>query len=131
MNKSVDLVIVDDDPFIGKFFANWLKEYNITFQFYADPEEGLASIVESRPKMIILDYNMPEINGQQLIVKLSEEHIFSDSSVFLLTAEKMDELQVMKMMTLGFEKVLFKPLDRNDFFTLLSDNLGELKSKTA
>ena len=131
MSLNPELIIVDDDPFIGKFFADWLKDYSIDYQFYDDPEEGLARIVEQRPKVVILDYNMPIINGHQLIVKLSEEHIFSDSAVFLFTGEQMDEMQIMRMMTLGFEKVLFKPLDKEAFFTLLSDNLGELKAKTA
>lgn len=131
MSTNPELIIVDDDPFIGKFFADWLKDYIINFQFYSDPEEGLAQIVEQRPKVVILDYNMPVINGHQLIVKLSEAHIFADSAVFLFTGEDMDKMQVMKMMTLGFERVLFKPLRKEDFIGLLSENLGELKAKSA
>ncbi|MDD0852857.1 response regulator [Halobacteriovorax sp. GB3] len=129
---QLDLIIVDDDKFMGKVFSSMLSGYEINYEFYSDSTEALSAILEHRPKCVLLDYNMPGMNGQDLIVKLSENHIFQHSSIFLITADALSEMDKMRMMTLGFEKLIDKNvLKKETFLEAISDVLGEIKKLVA
>ncbi|OUR94146.1 hypothetical protein A9Q84_17710 [Halobacteriovorax marinus] len=131
MEQGIDLVIVDDDPIIGKILLGMLSEFDLTVHFYDDSIEALPKILADRPKLVVLDYNMPGLDGHQLIIKFSESLIFQSTSVFLLTAEVLNESDKIKLMTLGFEKIIPKPIDREHFLALLEGHFGELKIKAA
>jgi chemotaxis family two-component system response regulator PixG len=129
--ESVDLVIVDDDPIIGKVLMTMLSGFDLNIHFYDDSVEALPRIVADKPKLVILDYNMPGLDGHQLIVKFSENLIFQTTSVMLFTAEDLSEMEKIKLMTLGFEKIISKPISKSDFIGLMQEFLGELKVKAA
>jgi len=129
--ENIDVILVDDDPFMEKIFNNMIGDFDLNFHFCSDAEKGLEEVVKYRPKVLVLDYNMPGLNGQEVIVKLSENHIFKDTSVYLLTGEKMDEMQMLRMRTLGFTELLFKPIGKEDFVKILTSELGELKVKAS
>lgn len=129
--QHVDLVIVDDDPIIGKVLMRMLEGFDLNIHFYEDSTEALSRIVEDRPRLVVLDYNMPGLDGQQLIVKFSESLIFQTTSVMLFTAEKLSNMDKVKLMTLGFEKIIAKPIEKGDFIDIVQENLGQLNLKSA
>ncbi|WP_127716129.1 response regulator [Halobacteriovorax sp. HLS] len=129
--QHVDLVIVDDDPIIGKVLMRMLEGFDLNIHFYEDSTEALSRIVEDRPRLVVLDYNMPGLDGHQLIVKFSERLIFQTTSVMLFTAEKLSEMDKIKLMTLGFEKIIAKPIEKEDFIDIIQENLGKLSLKSA
>jgi chemotaxis family two-component system response regulator PixG len=131
LNEPVDLVIVDDDPIVGKVLLGMLEEYNINVHFYEDSIEALPRIIEDRPRLVILDYNMPGLDGHQLIVKFSENLIFKTTSVMLFTAEELSEMDNIKLMTLGFEKIIPKPISKEQFIEIVESRLGELDRRAA
>ncbi len=104
--QDIDLFLIDDDPFMEKIFKSMLNEFDLNFKFCSDAEKGLDEVVQQKPKVLVLDYNMPGLNGQEMIVKLSENHVFQYTSIYLLTGEVMDEMQKLRLMTLGFTKLL-------------------------
>ena len=130
-NEHVDLVIVDDDPIIGKVLMRMLEGFDLNIHFYEDSTEALGRIVEDRPRLVVLDYNMPGLDGHQLIVKFSERLIFQTTSVMLFTAEKLSDMDKIKLMTLGFEKIIAKPIEKEDFISIIQENLGQLTLKSA
>lgn len=130
-NESVDLVIVDDDPIIGKVLMNMLAGFDLNVHFFDDSVEALPRIIADRPRLVILDYNMPGLDGHQLIVKFSEKLIFQTTSVMLFTAENLNEMEKIKLMTLGFEKIIPKPISKSDFISIIEESLGQLKLKAA
>lgn len=130
-NRVVDLVIVDDDPIIGKVLLKMLRDYDLNVHFYDDSVVALEQIIIDRPRLVILDYNMPQLDGKDLIVKFSEKLMFQTTSVMLFTAQHLCELETMKLMTLGFEKIITKPVTKNDFVEIISNHLGGLNLKVA
>lgn len=123
-----DLIIVDDDEFMGKVFSSMLKDHKLNYSFYSDPEKALMAILEHRPKCVLIDFNMPVLNGQDLIVKLSENHIFQHSAIYLITADSLTQMDKVRMMTLGFEKIIDKnSLKKESFLEAISEVLGEVE----
>lgn len=112
--EYVDIIVVDDDPDVGEMFEEIFKNSSYSLEFYARPEDGLKAISEKRPKIAILDFNMPGLTGQEMIVKLSEKLIFKTTSLILISGENFDEMEKIRLMTLGFEKIFQKPFVLSD-----------------
>lgn len=84
MNK-ITLVIVDDHPIFRQGVVDSLSlEEDMLFLGQASSgEEGLDMIRQLRPQVVIMDVNMPGMNGQQVTHLIVQEKI--PSRVLLLT----------------------------------------------
>jgi CheY-like chemotaxis protein len=129
--ENIDILLIDDSPFMEKVISGLIGDLKLSFHFCSDPEKGLQEVVDFKPKILLLDYNMPGLNGQQVIVKLSEKHIFKDTSVYLLSGEDMDEMQKLRLMTLGFTQLLQKPIDKHTFHKIIKNELGDIDTVVA
>ena len=117
MNGEVmDVIIVDDDKVMQKVFDKIFKDTGLEYEVYHDPHIGHDAIVEKKPACVILDYIMPDIRGDELIVKSSQELLFQHCNFVLVSSEKFDQLGKMKLMTLGFLHIFEKEDLRSDKF---------------
>ncbi len=112
----MDVIIIDDDKFMKTVFSNLFKDQEISFDVYEDPHEGLESISSNRPHCAIIDYNMPALNGDDLIVLSSQRLQFSHTDFIMITGEEFSEMDRMKLMTLGFQYIFSKKELRSEKF---------------
>jgi CheY-like chemotaxis protein len=75
-NVSDHIIIVDDDPDIADVVATRLRSAgfeNITI--YADPHVALRAIRgNTRPAIVITDFNMPNLTGVELLAEIDQHH---------------------------------------------------------
>lgn len=64
---------------------NLLEENNYEFSFAFDGKEGYDKIMSINPDLIILDVQMPEMDGFELYKKLMEEKKVNGIPVIFLT----------------------------------------------
>lgn len=82
------------------------------------PSEGLAMAMNGRPDIILLDINMPEMDGYQVLEQLKASHKTADIPVIAVTANAMAE-NISKGLEVGFHEYLTKPIDINKLLTAL------------
>jgi two-component system, cell cycle response regulator DivK len=82
-------------------------------------EQALAKVEETEPDLILLDINMPKMNGYDVLTRLRQNRKFSAVPVLAVTAYAMKEDQ-QKVLEAGFNGYLPKPIDRTRL-------LGELR----
>lgn len=129
--EKLTLLLVDDDPIMAKVVEKALLKYDLFIEYEADPIIALEKIITTRPRIVIIDMHMPVWSGRDLIVKISENKLFKDSSFFMITGSEMDQLENMKMMTLGFEGIFTKPFSNDEFIKTIERSVGPLKLKAA
>ncbi len=107
-NKNPDkncMLIVDDDFINREVLKNIFEEY-YTFEEAENGQEGLEKIEKLKDELcaIILDVNMPIMDGMELLSKLHKSHIPELIPIFLITsseeynlAKRAYELGVMDM----------------------------------
>lgn len=90
-----------------------------------DGEKGLEMIEAERPDLVLLDFNMPGLNGMQVLEAL-RAHLDPDvqkTRVVMLTTEAKRET-VYRLVKLGVQDYLIKPFDRVQLEAKLQEMLA-------
>jgi len=109
-NEKKLIILVDDNPANLRIGKNVLAEkYAVAT---APSAEKMFSLLESnRPDMILLDVDMPEINGYEAIKNLKSKTETKDIPVIFLTArtESDDELEGLSLGAIDYITKPFQP----------------------
>lgn len=93
-NQEVTILVVEDDAIDVKALLAAFKKLKIAnpVTVAKDGIEGWEVLQDiSRPYLIILDINMPRMNGIELLEKIRASEKFHDSIVFILTTSTDDK----------------------------------------
>lgn len=109
------VVIVDDHLLFASSLENLIQTfegYNVLFKAGNGVElQTLLSQQALKPNVILLDVNMPVMNGLETIQWLKKNH--PDYKVLVLSMED-DENQILKMIRAGAKGYLLKDIDPDD-----------------
>lgn len=103
MSRTV--LIVDDDPHIREVLVFAFTKAGITTQQAEDGEAALASIARSAPDLVILDINMPRMDGLDVCRRLRAD---SDIPILFLSSRD-DEVDRILGIELGGDDYVTKP----------------------
>lgn len=99
--QKVNILLVEDDDIDAMAMNRALKKHKIANPFYRakDGVEALEMLKEAecklqRPFIILLDINMPRMNGIEFLQQLRQDNELQDSPVFVLTTSNADEDKV-------------------------------------
>jgi CheY-like chemotaxis protein len=96
-DREISILIVEDDDVDVKGVKRALKKLKVLNPTVRarDGIEGLEILRDStkiqRPYIILLDINMPRMNGLEMLAELRSDPKLVDSIVFVLTTSKADE----------------------------------------
>ncbi len=72
-NNARFVLVVDDDPGVHKLLGFTLRSLPVKLAFAMNGKDALNAIAAQCPDMIILDLQMPEMNGFELLERLGME----------------------------------------------------------
>jgi DNA-binding response OmpR family regulator len=64
------ILIVDDDPDVASVFSIGLEDYGFEVHTYNDPLEALSNFKPSFYDLLLIDVNMPKMNGFELCTQI-------------------------------------------------------------
>ena len=105
------LLIVDDERDNRDLFELVLKLDGFVTATASSGEEALASVVDQRPDLILLDVMMPGMNGYEVATKIKAQTATSDIPILMITALDDREVRTLALQA-GAVDVLAKPVDR-------------------
>jgi CheY-like chemotaxis protein len=108
---SGDLVlVVDDNPANLKLVRVLLQAYGYDVKTATDAEEAQAQVASFRPRLILMDLQLPGMDGIELTRRLKAAPATRDTRIVALTAYAMkgDE---EKARAAGFDGYVTKPID--------------------
>jgi two-component system OmpR family response regulator len=100
------ILIVDDDPHIRELLAFALAKAGMATLEAGDGEEGLSKARIHRPDLVILDINMPRMDGLEVCRRLKGAG--SDVPVLFLSSRD-DEIDRVLGLELGADDYVVKP----------------------
>ncbi|MBV9120324.1 MAG: response regulator transcription factor [Chloroflexi bacterium] len=99
------VVIVDDEPSLIKFVSQNLRARGYDVADAANGLEGVERVREYKPDLVILDINMPGMDGFEACSYIRQ---FSDAAIIMLTASG-HEGDKIRALDLGADDYLTKP----------------------
>ncbi len=77
--------IIDDDPNLREIYLMKFNQEGFDVSLAINGEEGMQSIREKRPDIILLDLQMPVKNGVEVLQELEADSELSKIPVIILT----------------------------------------------
>ena len=108
MNDNVKILLVDDEDDILEFLSYNLEAEGYEVMQASNGIEALEKLVEN-PDLVLLDVNMPEMDGFEVCRRLRQKKQFSNLPVIFLTA-RTSEIDELKGLELEANDYIKKPI---------------------
>jgi DNA-binding NtrC family response regulator len=126
MTRSVQSVLViEDEPILAKNIRTYLARYGYDVRVAFTAEDGLSELKAFHPDIILLDFNLPGMNGLEALPKIRaiDRHI----KVIMMTAFGTNELAA-KAMQAGACDFVTKPISVGKVRQMLEDTVIDERS---
>lgn len=130
MNNTVypySILFIEDEDDIRKNYVEYLKRYYENVYEAANGEIAYEIYSIRKPDILIVDINIPKINGIDLLKKIRENDHYA--KVIMLTAHS-DNEHLLKAIELKLTKYLIKPISRLELksaLDLVHEELNDYK----
>ena len=122
--KKRTILIIDDDHVFNDVTKKYLDLYieNATVVQAFDGFEAGAKLVEIKPRILVLDIDLPGIDGIKLCKRIFDSEIFGSVDIIVVTGLEQEGLEE-QCIALGVKKFIKKPLDLPDLVDVINDLL--------
>lgn len=113
VNKQLNIMkvlIAEDNVINQKLLLHIFKKLNVDFTIVNNGVEVLEFLENNRADLIILDIQMPKLNGLETVQKIREDARFKTLPVIALTAQAISG-DKERFIEAGFNDFLSKPVD--------------------
>ena len=106
MGKSI--LIVEDDVDLLGIYKEILELHEFDVDTALNGEEGVKKYIEKRPSLVIMDVDMPILNGYEAFKQIKK--IDNNANVIIVTGFSEFEPKSQEAVKEGLMKVISKPL---------------------
>lgn len=134
VERPIEILIVDDNPGDVRLTAEALKDSKVQNRLHT-AQDGMEAIAFLRrkgeyadaplPDLILLDLNMPRMNGSQLLAKVKEDSKLKHIPVAILTGSREID-DIIKANNLGADCYVTKPIDLEEFIMAVKSIVDSL-----
>ena len=104
------ILIIDDDPCSRKLARDVLSHVGYAIREAANAEDGLALAYSERPRLVLMDVQLPGMSGVDALGRLRADPVTAGIPVIAVTALAMKSDRA-RLAAAGFDAYLEKPLD--------------------
>ena len=122
MGKSI--LIVEDDEDLLVIYKEILELQQFQVFTAKNGKEGVDKFIETKPSLVIMDGDMPVLNGYEAFKKIKK--IDKDANVVIVTGFSEFEPKNQEAIKLGLIRVISKPVGIDDLL-VLAEKYGKNK----
>lgn len=117
------ILVADDDPRMVRLLTMTLPDSHEVVQA-VDGDEAVQVAESFLPDLILLDVNMPKLNGFEVLRKIRGSAVLGNTKVVMVTA-RTDDADRNLGVQLGADEYLTKPFSPLALLSTVTDLLGE------
>jgi chemosensory pili system protein ChpA (sensor histidine kinase/response regulator) len=118
VEKTLEIMVVDDSVSIRQVVTRMLQKQGWKTQTARDGMEALEKLNECQPDLIVLDVEMPRMNGYEFLSALRAQSNFQDLPIIMLTSRTAAKHRE-KAKALGAKGYMVKPYKDEEFIDLI------------
>lgn len=123
VEKSINILLVDDDRDYSEIMGFWLKSKGHIVKSVSNGKEALEVLKEKNPDIVLLDIDMPEMDGMETLRHIREMN--KEVPVIMVTAHGGQE-RIKKAESLGASGFFNKATDFSVAAALIQKTLKKL-----
>jgi two-component system OmpR family response regulator len=128
MSQQPKVLVIDDEPGVRELISEALSLSEITAVQAADGLEALSFLRRERFDLLILDINMPKLDGLALLEKLRTEGM---SVPVLMLSARADKSDINQGLRIGADDYLTKPFSIEELVLRVKAILRRSKGEVA
>ena len=117
LNKHKHIFLIDDDASMRKAISRILNEHGYLVEEFSSGESFLENLKERSPAVILLDMEMPRINGIEIQRRLILRGI---KTPIIFVSGHSHQQQIVDSMKYGAVDFIFKPFQLDDLLLVIS-----------
>jgi CheY-like chemotaxis protein len=102
------ILIVEDDPVSRRLLSHFLEKENYAVVNAANAEDGIRSLSQEKPDLVLLDIMLPGADGFQFLARLKEDKDVPAPPVFIISSLA-QESGIVKALQAGAMDYILKP----------------------
>lgn len=122
------VLLIDDDPDLAKLIGTYFRFENIGVRVAAKKAEIMAAFREALPDLVLLDVELPDANGFDVLARMRQHAILKTLPVIMITAEATREA-VLRGLHAGADGYITKPFEPTCVVTAVREVLGLAQPK--
>ncbi len=123
MTKKYYLLVVDDDP-ISQFVISEMLKQQFEIHCVDNGQQCIESIRNKKPDLLLLDVNMPVLNGYETCKILRADSAYQNLPIIILSA-LIKEKEITAGYTAGCDLYITKPFKQDELITKISQLLDK------
>ena len=122
MSSKPVILVVDDDGPILTLMRNLLREFGFDSVVASTGEQALEGARTRRPDLVLLDKNMPGMNGTE-VIRAFRENGLDHIPVLILSGEPLSPVELEQI---GAHGAVLKPFDVPALIDQIRETLGSV-----
>jgi CheY-like chemotaxis protein len=118
---TCDVLYIEDDP-VNFTLVERILEFRpaLKLMHARSGEDGVAMAQNLRPKLVLLDLNLPDMHGSEVLRQLQRQTATATTPVVVLSADATPS-QIERLLTAGARNYLTKPFDIDPFLAVVDE----------
>lgn len=127
-NHAIKILVVDDSLVARKYCSNLLKKYRFQVVEANGAKQAIRHLVDNPDiRLVITDYNMPEVDGFELVKLIRSKYDKQDLTIIGLSGDG-NALLSAKFIKNGANDFLRKPFVQEEFYCRIMHNIESLEA---
>ena len=123
IERPLNIMVVDDSVSIRQVVSRLMEDQGWKVITAKDGIDALDKLSESRPDLVVLDIEMPRMNGYEFLGALKAQVGYEDIPVVMLTSRTATKHRD-KAKALGAKGFIIKPYNDDEFVRLILNLTG-------
>lgn len=123
---SAKILVVDDDEMARHFLSHILAQQGFLLETAEDGEQALELLKEKEFDIVLLDIEMPGLNGIETLKRIRKNYLKKDLPVLMVTANDQSS-EIIQAFDLGANDYVVKPLDVPVLFARIRAHLESVR----
>ena len=117
MDKKLHIMIIDDEPIVGKRLNQALRKFGIQVEVFEDPEIALNRLTDKNFDIVVTDIRMDKVDGIQILERVLERS--DHTKVIIITGYATIEV-AQEALAKGAFDFITKPFKPDDLRTVIN-----------
>jgi diguanylate cyclase (GGDEF)-like protein len=130
INKPTHILVVDDQISVAEFYATILEQAGMKVTIETNPCEVFAIMQTHTPDLLLLDLNMPVVNGDELAAVIRQQEQYQSIPILFLSANAHPDKKT-DLLEIGSDDLLSKDMAPEELVRHVKSRVDRAKILTA